>query len=448
MSPMKLLSVVAVLALLAGCGGPQLLSVMADPTDARISYSSTGPSGTFIPAGKGKASVAVEFKADAQGNPLPFIVRVSKDGFATQDFEYQEDATVPESIVVRLDTVRAVETRELDRTTGGLVVVTRVALAEVEEIERSPNVKSVTRVTNYRNEERKFVNALDVSPDPAASRIVFELSETEAVKEIDPATRQDTVRYNTVVNLWTTTAGQTGITRLSYSKSGFDTSPTFSRDGQFIYYSSTRGGNPLIWRTRAVGSGGITRITSGTSQYFDPHASQDHVVYTEFFSKDRPSLLWVSNLEGGLPTQLREGESGRWSADGKRIVYLVPDRNLRRRVQQGAGQWTEIPITKIWMMDADGGNPTQLTFGDSMDIDPTWSPDGTRITYASDQGKDAKGRSNFDIWMMNSDGTQTTQLTTNGSEDVRPVWDPNGKHIYFRSNRGMGVNIWRMEPAR
>ena len=97
-------------------------------------------------------------------------------------------------------------------------------------------------------------------------------------------------------------------------------------------------------------------------------------------------------------------------------------------------------------MNADGSNPTQLTFsGDYDDITPSWSPDGKKIVFASNNGRDLKGRSNFDIWTMNADGSEVTQLTTNGSLDDHPVWDPKGKYIYFRSNRGGFLEIWRMD---
>jgi hypothetical protein len=400
---MRLPASMAILILLSGC--TPILKVTAEPADARILYSSSGAQGTFIPAGRGRAEIAMEFASET-----PIIVRVAKDGHATQDFQYGPDDRLPRSLHVRLDTARAVESRELRRTYGGLEVVTRSVLAEVEEAERSPHSKNLARLTNFKNEELKFVQSFDVAADAGGTRIVFEVCDPEGVA------------------LWMTTAGQAGLTRLSPPASGYDTGPTFSRDGKHVLFTSTRSGSPMIWRARSTGQGGVTRITSGSSQYFDPHASSTHLVYSEFFSKERPSFLWVSNLEGALPTQLREGESPRWSPDGKRIVYLDE--------------------SKVWVMDAEGGSPTQLTSGTTTEMDPSWSPDGSKIVYASDKGKDAKGRPNFDIWLMNADGTQATQLTTNGSEDVGPAWDPNGRHVYFRSNRGMGSNLWRMELAK
>jgi len=415
--------------LMAGCGA-YVMSVVAEPADAGILVSTTGPQGTFTPAGRGRAEVTMDFKSAA-----PIVVRVAKDGYATQDFVYGPGDPLPVSIVVTLDTACAVEAPETDRTADRILVVWRVSLAEVEEVERSPHVKAVTRLTNFRNEDRKFVQSIDVAFDRESPRIVFDLCESDAAA-------------GTGTFLWMVRAGEPAIKRLSESAYDCDSDPAFSRDGRYFYFCSSRTGNPQIWRTTSAGSGGITRITSGTGMYFDPHATQGRLVYTEFFGHDRRSMLWVCNLEGGLPTQLREGEAARWSADGRRIAYLVPDGKLRKKRPLVSGRSMEVPLTKIWVMDSDGGNPIQLTTGDSMDLDPSWSPDGTKIAFASDRGKDAKGRNNFDIWMINADGTDPTQLTTNGSEDACPVWDAGGRHIYFRSNRGMGVNIWRMERVQ
>jgi TolB protein len=102
-------------------------------------------------------------------------------------------------------------------------------------------------------------------------------------------------------------------------------------------------------------------------------------------------------------------------------------------------------------MNADSSAPTQLTKGEYQHEYPIWTPDGTRIIYASNEAINSEGVHHFDIWMMNADGTNRTQLTTNGSYDSRPAVSPDGKHIYFMSNRstkgefGDYWQIWRIE---
>jgi Tol biopolymer transport system component len=65
----------------------------------------------------------------------------------------------------------------------------------------------------------------------------------------------------------------------------------------------------------------------------------------------------------------------------------------------------------------------------SVDEDPSWSPDGTKIVFDSD--RDATGLSgcesgpsgcDFEIWTMNADGTNPVQLTNNTADDFNPDW--------------------------
>jgi len=70
------------------------------------------------------------------------------------------------------------------------------------------------------------------------------------------------------------------------------------------------------------------------------------------------------------------------------------------------------------MMNADGGGQTNLTNNPASDLDPAWSPDGSKIALASDRSGD------FDIYVMNADGSGQTNLTNNPAADTKPAWSP------------------------
>ncbi|MEP5611937.1 MAG: hypothetical protein ABJP45_06790 [Cyclobacteriaceae bacterium] len=70
-----------------------------------------------------------------------------------------------------------------------------------------------------------------------------------------------------------------------------------------------------------------------------------------------------------------------------------------------------------------------LTSNDSDDRYATYSPDGSQILFESIRN------GNWDIYVMEADGSNPTPLTTNASEDRRPSWHPDGKKILFESNR-------------
>ena len=60
-------------------------------------------------------------------------------------------------------------------------------------------------------------------------------------------------------------------------------------------------------------------------------------------------------------------------------------------------------------MDASG--VTRLTYSDTYDVAPVWSPDGRRIAFSSERD------GNPEVYVMNADGSGVTRLTDNGARD-------------------------------
>ena len=70
---------------------------------------------------------------------------------------------------------------------------------------------------------------------------------------------------------------------------------------------------------------------------------------------------------------------------------------------------------------------------------PSWSPDGSRIVFASDRDGD------FEIYLMDRDGANVTQLTHNSAEDWDPAWSPTGAAIAFTSAQNGEPEIFLMD---
>jgi len=99
---------------------------------------------------------------------------------------------------------------------------------------------------------------------------------------------------------------------------------------------------------------------------------------------------------------------------------------------------------RIWIVDAQGYNPQQITSDSSEAVDhlePSWSPDGKNIVFQNVE------RTKFSIKVVNALTRAVTALTDGRFQDLNPVWSHSGKHIYFSSYRGGGLNIWRMEVS-
>jgi Tol biopolymer transport system component len=102
-----------------------------------------------------------------------------------------------------------------------------------------------------------------------------------------------------------------------------------------------------------------------------------------------------------------------WSPDGSRIAF--------RSDRDGTPE--------IYVMEADGSNPTRLTWEGGGNFGPAWSPDGARIAFTSQRD------GNHEIYVMNADGTGLVNLTNHAAEDMHPAWSPDGTRIAFTSNR-------------
>ncbi|HEX5749371.1 MAG TPA: S9 family peptidase [Archangium sp.] len=75
---------------------------------------------------------------------------------------------------------------------------------------------------------------------------------------------------------------------------------------------------------------------------------------------------------------------------------------------------------------------------------PSVSPDGKRIAFVlrSTDLEANKGRT--DLWIVNADGTGPRQLTSSPESEAQPVWSPEGQGLYFLSSRGGSRQVFRL----
>jgi dipeptidyl aminopeptidase/acylaminoacyl peptidase len=79
-------------------------------------------------------------------------------------------------------------------------------------------------------------------------------------------------------------------------------------------------------------------------------------------------------------------------------------------------------------MNADGSNKRQLTFHETSDSHPRWSPDGIKLMFLSTR-KDGS-----QIWLMPTDFGEPKQLTSISTGISDPIWSPDGKYIVFATD--------------
>jgi uncharacterized repeat protein (TIGR01451 family) len=98
----------------------------------------------------------------------------------------------------------------------------------------------------------------------------------------------------------------------------------------------------------------------------------------------------------------------------------------------------------IFAMYEDGTAQVNMTpAGAACDKTPVWSPDGTKIAFASGRAiTPATGActGNIDIYVMNADGTNVTPVVTTAGADIQPTWSPDGTQLAYSSQYAIATN--------
>jgi Tol biopolymer transport system component len=195
-----------------------------------------------------------------------------------------------------------------------------------------------------------------------------------------------------------------------------------------------------------------TNLTPQTaSQEIQPTWSPDATKIAFATNRDGHFEIYKMNADGTSPARVttvtpKDAFAPRWSPTNPNLLIFVTNND------------TAPNALDIWKINADGTGLTNLTnrpnYNDGaisplsgFPSPPSWSPDGTKIAFTSDQ------TGNLDIFVMNADGTNIVSLNTfassstanlSTSNEFDPFWLPNGQEIAFVSDRDGTYQIYKV----
>jgi TolB protein len=158
-----------------------------------------------------------------------------------------------------------------------------------------------------------------------------------------------------------------------------DYNPSFSPDGQWIVFTSTRNGSADVFRVRRDGSG-LERLTDHPSFDDQGALSPDGRRLAFVSSRSGQADIWILELASGSLRNLTNHPGGdfrpAWSPDGRRIAF-----SSDRHSQKPMFTFVLLQATEIHVVGVDGSGLQRVTSRQAVAGSPSWSSDGKRLVY-------------------------------------------------------------------
>jgi Tol biopolymer transport system component len=217
---------------------------------------------------------------------------------------------------------------------------------------------------------------------------------------------------------------------LAVEASAFSVYPVWSPDGSRIAFGSGPDFDHTELTVADAGgsnSHGLGVQTQGTLAWSPDGTRLAYVRADEAKNGfDAVAIVGADGSDDRVIARGLEWQSVAWSPDGERL--LLAGHPESDNPIAGPDGWD------LYTVRIDGTDLVRLTQSEAFEHFALWSPDGSRIAFASSPNFDDADYPS-DLWIMNADGSGERRLTGWRGFDSFPAWSPDGSYIAFASDR-------------
>jgi serine/threonine protein kinase/Tol biopolymer transport system component len=194
--------------------------------------------------------------------------------------------------------------------------------------------------------------------------------------------------------------------------------------GMVVSAQETQGGPSQIWYISLPG-GAVERVTNDLNNYNGVSINNDGTTIATVQTQISSSVWFTPNGTAESAVKVTSGTN-----EGGNGAAIMPDGRILYTVT-GAG------TSDLFVVNADGSNPRQLTANAALNALPLVSSDGRYIVFLSTR----TGAPH--LWRMDSDGSNVKQLT-NGIAEVFATISPDGQWLVYQNVTTSDLGLWKI----